>query len=94
MQLVSTTSDHAMHCVINKINKLKECLALFHGGIITLLKNNNAIPHDLCASIFSMMRHCSTQDFVHFVTSLEEMMSSFQGMLPDTSIEFLLTTFQ
>lgn len=102
MQLVSTTSDHAMRCVIDKINKLK--LSDFDGesvlhavtflrGAITLLKNNNAIPHDLRASIFSMMRQCSTQDFVHFVTSLETM-SSFPGMLPDTSIEFLLTTFE
>jgi hypothetical protein len=102
MQLVSTTSDHAMRCVIDKINKLK--LSDFDGesvlhavtflrGAITLLKNNNAVPHDLRTSIFSMMKHCSTQDFVHFVTSLETM-SSFPGMLPDTSIEFLLTTFE
>ena len=102
MQLVSTTSDHAMRCVVDKLKKLR--LSDFDGenvlravtflrGAINLLKNNDAVPHDLRSLIFAIMRSCSTPDFTSFVTSIETMVS-FPGVIADPSIEFLLSTFE
>lgn len=101
MQLVATTSDHAMRCIIEKLKHLKLTdfpaenvlhAVTFLRGAINLLKNNNAIPHDLKSLLVSIMRGCTTPDFVSFVTSIETMVSL--SLLPDTSIEFLLTTFE
>lgn len=102
MQLVSTTSDHAMRCIVDKLKHLK--LSDFDGenvlhavtflrGAINLLKNNNAVPHDMRSLLFTIMRGCSTSDFVSFVVSIETMIS-LPGIIANPTIEFLLTTFE
>jgi hypothetical protein len=102
MQLVSTTSDHAMRCIVDKLKHLK--LSDFDGenvlhavtflrGAINLLKNNDAVPHDMRSLLFTIMRGCSTSDFVSFVVSIETMVS-LPGIIANPTIEFLLTTFE
>lgn len=101
MSYVTTTSDQAMRCVVDKLHKLR--LTDFDGedvrravtfirGAHQLLANNGAVPHDMNTSVFNMMRVCSTPAFVSFVTNLETAYDL--DVVTDTSIEFLLTKLE
>ena len=80
MDLVIATSDTAMRSVVNRINDLKlsdfdgENVLLFGSyirGATLLLKNHNAIPHDLTQLIYKGLKMCSCVEFVEYITAMQ-----------------------
>lgn len=80
MDFVIATSDTAMRSVVNRINDLK--LSDFDGenvlqfgsyirGALLLLKNHNAVPHDMKQLVYKGLKVCSCSEFTEFITAMQ-----------------------
>ena len=98
MDLVIVTSDTAMRAVVNRINDLKlsdfdgENVLLFGSyvrGATLLLKNHNAIPHDLTQLIYKGLKMCSCVEFTEYITALQNTDKlNLDHMLKDCKLPF------
>ena len=80
MDFVIATSDTAMRSVVNRINDLKlsdfdgENVLLFGSyirGAVLLLKNHNAVPHDMKQLVFKGLKECACTEFTEFITAMQ-----------------------